>query len=148
MLEILVIHGPSLNLLGQRDHDIYGTATLETINNKLIEIAESKRMRCSSFQSNHEGEIVDKLQQAQGNCNFIIINPAAYTHTSLAIRDALLSIHIPFIETHLSNVHKREIFRHHSYLSDIAYGVVSGMGAKSYELAMYGAIDYCEHNCI
>lgn len=148
MAKILVIHGPNLNLLGQRETDIYGTATLENVNNKLIELAESKKMHCSCFQSNHEGAIIDQLQQAQGSYDFIIINPAAYTHTSVAIRDALLAINIPFIETHLSNPDKRELFRHHSYLSDIAYGIVSGMGAKSYELAMHAAIDYCQHNCI
>ncbi len=148
MAKILVIHGPNLNLLGQRETDVYGTATLNSINQKLSSLTEEKKMNCICFQSNHEGEIVDQLQQAQGNVHFIIINPAAYTHTSVAIRDALLAIHIPFIEIHLSNLHKRELFRHHSYLSDIAYGVISGMGAQSYELAMIAAIDYCQHNCI
>lgn len=143
MAKILVIHGPNLNLLGQREIDIYGTATLESINNKLTKLAESNKMHCNCFQSNHEGVIVDQLQQAQGDYDFIIINPAAYTHTSVAIRDALLSINIPFIETHLSNPYNRELFRHHSYLSDIAYGIISGMGVKSYELAMHAAIDYC-----
>ena len=148
MAKILVIHGPNLNLLGQRETDIYGTATLNSISQKLSQLAEEKKMHCVSFQSNHEGAIVDQLQQAQGAYDFIIINPAAYTHTSVAIRDVLLAINIPFIETHLSNPDKRELFRHHSYLSDIAYGVISGMGIKSYELAMLAAIDYCQHNCI
>ncbi|WP_116963166.1 type II 3-dehydroquinate dehydratase [Fastidiosibacter lacustris] len=148
MAKILVIHGPNLNLLGQRETDVYGTATLNSINQKLSSLTEEKKMNCICFQSNHEGEIVDQIQQAQGNVHFIIINPAAYTHTSVAIRDALLAIHIPFIEIHLSNLYKRELFRHHSYLSDIAYGVISGMGAQGYELAMIAAIDYCQHNCI
>ncbi len=148
MARILVIHGPNLNLLGERETTIYGSATLVSINHKLTQLAEDKKMLCSCFQSNHEGAIVDQLQQAHDNFDFIIINPAAYTHTSIAIRDALLAVNIPFIETHLSNPDKREVFRQHSYLADIAYGVISGMGAKSYELAMLAAIDYCQHNCI
>jgi len=148
MNHIFVVHGPNLNLLGQRETTIYGSATLANINHKLTQLAEEKKMLCSCFQSNHEGAIVDQLQQAQGKVDFIIINPAAYTHTSIAIRDALLAVNIPFIEAHLSNPDKREVFRQHSYLADIAYGVVSGMGAKSYELAMLAAIDYCQHNCI
>ncbi|WP_395947464.1 type II 3-dehydroquinate dehydratase [Caedibacter taeniospiralis] len=148
MNHIFVVHGPNLNLLGQRETTIYGSATLANINHKLTQLAEEKKMLCSCFQSNHEGAIVDQLQQAQGKVDFIIINPAAYTHTSIAIRDALLAVNIPFIETHLSNPDKREVFRQHSYLADIAYGVISGMGAKSYELAMLAAIDYCQHNCI
>ena len=148
MNHIFVVHGPNLNLLGQRETTIYGSATLANINHKLTQLAEEKKMLCSCFQSNHEGAIVDQLQQAQGKVDFIIINPAAYTHTSIAIRDALLAVNIPFIETHLSNPDKREVFRQHSYLADIAYGVISGMGAKSYELAMLAAIDYCQHNRI
>ncbi|MBK2124147.1 type II 3-dehydroquinate dehydratase [Fangia hongkongensis] len=148
MAKILVVHGPNLNLLGQRETDIYGTATLDSINQTLEKIALENKLQYEHFQSNHEGQIIDKLQSLQGAVDFIIINPAAYTHTSVGIRDTLLAVNIPFIETHLSNPQKREHFRHTSYFSDIAYGIISGFGAKSYELAMQAAVEYCQHNCV
>ncbi|WP_119342728.1 type II 3-dehydroquinate dehydratase [Facilibium subflavum] len=148
MASILVVHGPNLNLLGLRETDIYGTATLDSINKKLESMAYEKKIDCLFFQSNHEGQIIDYLQQHKDHIDFIIINPAAYTHTSIAIRDALLAVSIPFIETHLSNPSKREHFRQTSYFSDIAYGIISGFGAKSYELAMLAGIEYCQHNCV
>lgn len=141
---ILIINGPNLNLLGNREPNIYGKQSLRDINNHILEISKTNNMNSFFYQSNIEGNIVAKIQESKDIINFIIINPAAYTHTSVAIRDAFLAINIPFIEIHLSNPHKRESFRHKSYLSDIAYGVILGMGTKSYELAMVAAIDYCK----
>ena len=146
MAGILVIHGANLNLLGKREPEIYGYTTLENINNKLVKLAEFHSIHCQCIQSNCEGVIIDQIQQAKNHYNFIIINPAAYTHTSIGIRDAFLAISIPFIEVHISNPYKRESFRHYSYLSDISYGIISGMGTKSYELAINAAIDYCQQN--
>ena len=145
MLKILVIHGPNLNILGSREPETYGSDTLESINQTLIKLAKKNNAQLESFQSNVEGEIVSCIQQAASNqIDFIIINPAAYTHTSIAIRDAFLATRIPFIETHLSNVHAREAFRAHSYLSDIALGVICGFGKNSYVLALEAAIIHCE----
>lgn len=146
MENILVIHGPNLNLLGAREVNIYGGVTLDSINQKLKQLADANNLACECYHSNHEGAIVEKLQQSKDKVRFIIINPAAYTHTSIAIRDTLLAINIPFIETHLSNPAAREDFRHRSYLSDIAYGIISGFGPASYELAMQAAINYCQNN--
>ncbi|MFT6372631.1 MAG: 3-dehydroquinate dehydratase-2 [Gammaproteobacteria bacterium] len=144
MLKILVIHGPNLNMLGTREPETYGSDTLNSINQTLATIAEKNDVQLESFQSNVEGEIVSCIQQAVTNqFEFIIINPAAYTHTSIAIRDAFLATRIPFIETHLSNVHAREEFRAHSYLSDIALGVICGFGKNSYVLALEAAIIHC-----
>ena len=127
MTHILVIHGPNLNLLGTREPEVYGADTLAEINQELTRMAGQKGVALQTFQSNSEGEIVDCIQQASGNkVEFIIINPAAYTHTSIAIRDAFLATRLPFIEVHLSNVYAREPFRKHSYLSDLAVGVISG----------------------
>lgn len=145
MLKILVIHGPNLNILGSREPKTYGSDTLDSINQTLIKLAKKNNAQLESFQSNVEGEIVSCIQQAASNqIDFIIINPAAYTHTSIAIRDAFLATRIPFIETHLSNVHAREAFRAHSYLSDIALGVICGFGKNSYVLALEAAIIHCE----
>lgn len=145
MLKILVIHGPNLNILGSREPKTYGSDTLDSINQTLIKLAKKNNAQLESFQSNVEGEIVSCIQQAPSNqIDFIIINPAAYTHTSIAIRDAFLATRIPFIETHLSNVHAREAFRAHSYLSDIALGVICGFGKNSYVLALEAAIIHCE----
>lgn len=141
MSTILVLHGPNLNLLGAREPEHYGSDSLEAINRRLEKLAESAGHRVVCMQSNAEHELVDRIQAAAGNEAFIIINPAAYTHTSIALRDALAAVRIPFIEVHLSNVHAREPFRRHSYLSDIAVGVVSGLGAKGYELALMAAFD-------
>ncbi|MEB3766747.1 type II 3-dehydroquinate dehydratase [Acinetobacter sp. MD2] len=138
---ILVIHGPNLNLLGKREPEVYGHQTLNDINLALTEQAQQADCTLSTFQSNHEGEIVDRIHLAQTeNIQFIIINPAAFTHTSVALRDALLGVNIPFIEVHLSNVHAREAFRHHSYLSDKAVGVICGLGAQGYHFALNYAL--------
>ena len=134
---ILVIHGPNLNLLGKREPEVYGYLTLEDINQQLTAQAEKATLQLDTFQSNWEGAIVDRIHQAQQDgVQYIIINPAALTHTSVAVRDALLAVAIPFIEVHLSNVHAREAFRHHSYLSDKAIGVICGLGAKGYAAAL------------
>ena len=141
-LTILVIHGPNLNLLGMREPEVYGNLTLDNINQKLIAQAQNASLSLDTFQSNWEGAIVDRIHQAQKEgVQFIIINPAALTHTSVAVRDALLGVAIPFIEVHLSNVHAREAFRHHSYLSDKAVGVICGLGAKGYSAALEFVID-------
>jgi 3-dehydroquinate dehydratase II len=139
---ILVINGPNLNLLGTREPDRYGTVTLQAIEQRLLDRARAAGAELACFQSNSESELVDRIQQAgtQG-VEFIIINPAAYTHTSVAMRDALAAVRIPFVEVHLSNIHAREPFRSRSYFSDIAVGIVSGMGAKGYELALDYALD-------
>lgn len=134
---ILVIHGPNLNLLGKREPEVYGHLTLDDINQQLSAQAKNATLKLDSFQSNWEGAIVDRIHQAQQDgVQYIIINPAALTHTSVAVRDALLGVAIPFVEVHLSNVHAREAFRHHSYLSDKAIGVICGLGAKGYAAAL------------
>lgn len=142
MAEILVINGPNLNLLGAREPEHYGTVTLETINERLAKQGKAAGHRVSFYQSNAEHELVDRVQQAmKAGVAFIVLNPAAFTHTSVALRDALAATHIPFIEIHLSNVQAREPFRKHSYFSDIAAGVISGLGAQGYELALAAAIE-------
>ena len=147
MTNILVIHGPNLNMLGSREPEVYGSDTLASINASMLEKAKSNKLELETFQSNLEGEIVDRIQQAASNgTRIIIINPAAFTHTSIAIRDAFLASNIPFIEVHLSNVHAREDFRKHSYLSDIASGVISGFGKNSYLLALEAAILQCNQS--
>jgi 3-dehydroquinate dehydratase-2 len=143
-MDILVINGPNLNMLGSREPETYGFETLNDINNNLESIAKSKNLAIECFQSNHEGAIVDKIQSTE--TEFIIINPAAYTHTSVAIRDALLSVKTPFIEIHLSNIYNREKFREKSLLSDIAYGVIFGFGSNGYSLALTEAINYINTN--
>ena len=141
MAKILVLHGPNLNLLGTREPDYYGAETLEDIDRRLAGLAGSAGHELESVQSNAEHELVDAVQRAKTEgVAFIVINPAAFTHTSVALRDALLAVEIPFIEVHLSNVHAREAFRHHSYFSDIAVGVVAGLGAKGYEYALAAAM--------
>ncbi|MBF0427162.1 MAG: type II 3-dehydroquinate dehydratase [Magnetococcales bacterium] len=141
-LRILVINGPNLNLLGRREAGIYGVATLAEIEASCRAEAATLEVEIDFFQSNHEGVLVERIQQALGACELIIINPAAYTHTSVAIRDALLAVALPVIEVHLSNVHKREPFRHHSYVSDIALGQVIGFGKDGYLLALQGGVRY------
>ncbi len=134
---ILVLHGPNLNLLGTREPEIYGSLSLAQINEGLESLAAELGVSLSAWQSNHEGALVDRIQAAaHDGTDFIIINAAAYTHTSVAVRDALAGVAIPFIEVHLSNLYKRETFRHHSYLSDIAIGLISGLGANGYEAAL------------
>jgi len=138
---ILVVQGPNLNLLGTREPEVYGKTTLEDIHQKLGQLAKSNSVNLDTYQSNHEGELIDRIQKAkQEGIDFIIINPGAFTHTSVALRDVLAGVAIPFIEVHLSNIHQREEFRKHSYLSDIATGVICGLGALGYELAMTAAI--------
>ena len=141
---ILVLHGPNLNLLGLREPEHYGNLTLAAINAQLVAIAQQNAVNLETFQSNNEADIVTKIQlHAVNTVDFIVINPAAFTHTSVAIRDALSAIKTPFIEVHLSNVFARESFRHHSYFSDIAVGVISGLGAEGYVAALQYAINFC-----
>jgi 3-dehydroquinate dehydratase-2 len=138
---ILVIQGPNLNLLGTREPEVYGKTTLEDIHTRLEALAKAQSVDLGTYQSNHEGELIDRIQKAkQDGVDFIIINPGAFTHTSVALRDALAGVAIPFTEVHLSNIHQREEFRKHSYLSDIATGVICGLGAIGYELALQAAI--------
>ena len=138
---ILVLHGPNLNLLGTREPAVYGSTTLAQIDQRLATLAEASGVRLASFQSNHEGALIDRIHAAKSDATgFIIINPAAFTHTSVAIRDALAGVGIPFAEVHLSNVHRREAFRHHSYLSDLAEAVIVGMGPYGYEAALAFAL--------
>lgn len=138
--DLLLINGPNLNLLGTREPDVYGRLTLPQVEQSLREEASTLGHALTCFQSNHEGQLVDRIQQARSDgVAFILINPGAYTHTSIAVRDALLGVAIPFIEVHLSNVHAREAFRRHSYLSDIAAGVIVGCGALGYRLALLAA---------
>jgi len=147
MPDILVIHGPNLNLLGKREPEIYGSDTLAAINQNLNNMAQKNNINLQAFQSNNEGEIVSRIQQAGADqIDFIVINPAAYTHTSVAIRDAFLATRIAFIEVHLSNVFAREEFRMHSYLSDLAVGIISGFGKNSYLLAFEAAVIHCKQS--
>jgi 3-dehydroquinate dehydratase-2 len=140
MASILVLNGPNLNLLGSREPEVYGKQTLVDINARLLQIAKDAGHHIQFLQSNAEYELIDRIHAARNeNINFIIINPGALTHTSIALRDALLGVAIPFIEVHLSNVHKRERFRHHSYLADAAVGTIVGLGAQGYELALQAA---------
>lgn len=146
-LRILVMHGPNLNLLGQREPEHYGLQNLSAINEELISLGDKLDCEVTTFQSNHEGELVERIHQAAGEkIDGILINPAAYTHTSVALRDALLGCHIPFVELHLSNIHRREEFRHRSLLADIAVGNVSGFGPASYALALRGLNEHLRHN--
>jgi 3-dehydroquinate dehydratase-2 len=142
MTRLLVLHGPNLNLLGTREPGVYGNMTLQQIDAALADRAKQAGVELATFQSNHEGELVDRIHAAHAEqVEFILINPAAYTHTSVAIRDALKGVDIPFVEIHLSNVHRRESFRHHSYFSDVAEGVVCGFGWKGYLFALEFALD-------
>lgn len=141
--KMLVLHGPNLNLLGSREPQHYGRDTLEDINRRLVLQATTAAVDLECFQSNSEAELINRIHQAgREGVTFILINPAAFTHTSVALRDALAGVHIPFLEIHLSNVFSREAFRHHSYFSDIAVGVISGLGAKGYELALAFALTH------
>ena len=141
-MQILVLHGPNLNLLGIREPQVYGATTLEQINASLVAHAASRGATLSTFQSNHEGVLIDRVQAARTDgTQFIVINPGAFTHTSVALRDAFAGVALPFIEVHLSNIHRREPFRHHSYFSDLAEGVILGLGAAGYRLAVDAALD-------
>jgi 3-dehydroquinate dehydratase-2 len=147
MAKILVVNGPNLNLLGVREPEHYGQTSLDDINKKLTALAREADHELLTFQSNAEHELVDRIHQAAANgVAFIIINPAAFTHTSVAIRDALAGVAIPFIEIHLSNIYAREDFRHQSYFSDLAAGVISGLGAQGYELALMAAMNKLSAN--
>ena len=140
MPKILVIHGPNLNLLGQRETQHYGRDTLEAIDRRLVEQGKREGFDVVTFQSNAEAPLIERIHDAKcDETGYIVINPAAFTHTSVALRDALAAVHIPFIEVHLSNVHAREPFRQHSYFSDLAAGVISGLGPLGYELALQAA---------
>ena len=140
-LRILVLHGPNLNLLGTREPEIYGKTTLAAIHKKMEARARAAGLQLETYQSNHEGELVDRVQSAhEEGVGFIIINPGAYSHTSIAIPDALKAVHIPYIEVHISNIHAREAFRHHSHFSAGAQGVICGLGVLGYDLALEAAL--------
>jgi len=139
---IWVLHGPNLNLLGTREPGVYGATTLAEIDRELVDAGAAQGVHVEAFQSNHEGALVDRIHAARAaGVSFIVINPAAFTHTSVAIRDALSAVAIPFVEVHLSNVHKREAFRHHSYVSDIAVGTIAGLGPSGYRFALQFALE-------
>lgn len=136
MFRILVLHGPNLNLLGKREPGVYGSATLADINQMLEEEGRSLQIEVTCFQSNHEGALIDVIHASIGQQDGILINPGAYTHTSVAIRDAIAGVALPTVEVHLSNIHRRESFRHHSYIAPVAIGQISGFGAESYRLGL------------
>ena len=139
---ILLLNGPNLNMLGAREPKHYGRISLASIEEKIQTLATQHNVKVECFQANSEEKLINKIHESFKQVDFILINPAAYTHTSVTLRDALLAVSIPFVEIHLSNVHKREPFRHHSYFSDVAEGVICGLGAKGYEFAFLFAIDY------
>ena len=140
-MNVLVLHGPNLNLLGTREPAVYGSTTLQDIDRELQQIAQEAGATLQSLQSNHEGVLIDRVHAARTDgTDFIVINPGAFTHTSVALRDAIAGVAIPFVEVHLSNVHRREAFRHHSYISDLAEGVIVGLGAQGYSLALKFAL--------
>ncbi len=140
-MAILVVHGPNLNLLGSREPEVYGRDTLADIDARLLAQAQAAGKQLQSFQSNHEGALIDRIHAARlDGTRFILINPGGLTHTSVALRDALAGVALPFIEVHISNVHRREAFRHHSYLSAVAVGVICGLGVQGYELALDAAL--------
>jgi 3-dehydroquinate dehydratase II len=143
-LSVLVLHGPNLNLLGLREPGIYGATTLAQIDTKLIELGKSLNAVVQSFQSNHEGALVDAIHGARDRHQGIVINAGAYTHTSIAIRDAISAVQLPTVEVHLSNIYKREEFRHHSYLASIVVGQISGFGANSYYLGLKALVSHLE----
>lgn len=144
MIRILVLHGPNLNMLGVREQEVYGRQTLAEINARLMKLAEAEGVTLEARQSNSEGELVSWIQEARGRFDAIVINPAAYTHTSIALRDAVLSVALPTVEVHVSNVYQREDFRRQSYLAGVVIGQISGFGALSYHLGVLAAIDYVQ----
>jgi 3-dehydroquinate dehydratase-2 len=146
LVSILVLHGPNLNLLGKREPGVYGSVTLEEINQSLYQEADSLGFALVASQSNHEGVLVDLIQDAMGKHSGILINPGAYTHTSVAIRDAIAGVNLPTVEVHLSNIHKREEFRHHSYIAPVAIGQICGFGADSYRLGLQALVHYLRQN--
>jgi 3-dehydroquinate dehydratase-2 len=145
-ITVLVVHGPNLNLLGEREPEVYGRTRLADIDKALEQLGRELQMKVETFQSNSEGGIVDRIQNARGKCDVLLLNPGAYTHTSVAIRDAIGAVNIPVIEVHLSNVYRREPFRHHSTIADIAHGRIMGFGAESYSLALRAARTIAEES--
>lgn len=141
-MRVLVLHGPNLNLLGKREPGIYGSVTLDDINRLLEQDAQTLQVTLSAFQSNHEGELVDAIHAASGQYQGLVINAGAYTHTSVAIRDAIAGVGLPTVEVHLSNIYRREEFRHHSYIAPIAIGQISGFGAESYRLGLHALVNH------
>lgn len=139
---ILVLHGPNLNLLGAREEDLYGSQTLDEINEQLRALAKAEGVEIRIVQSNSEGDLVEEVQRAKGQAQAIVINPAAYTHTSVALRDALLAVQIPTVEVHLSNLYRREEFRQHSFIAGVAVGQITGFGPESYQLGLRAAIHH------
>ena len=144
MPNVLIVHGPNLNLLGTREPEVYGATTLAEIDGMLAEVAKLPGASVESFQSNHEGALIDRIQEARGGADAILINPGGLTHTSVALRDALSSVDLPIVEVHLSNVFAREAFRHHSYVSGVALGVVSGFGPGSYRMGLEALLDHLD----
>ena len=145
LLSILVLHGPNLNLLGKREPGIYGFETLANVNDRLLQEAAALQVQVSTLQSNHEGALVDAIHAASGIHQGILVNAGAYTHTSVAIRDAIAAIALPTVEVHLSNIYRREVFRHHSYIAPIAIGQISGFGAESYRLGLQALVHHLRH---
>jgi 3-dehydroquinate dehydratase-2 len=143
---ILVLHGPNLNLLGKREPGVYGKVTLDEINRKLEQEAQALAVSLTSLQSNHEGALIDAIHDAMSLHHGILINPGAYTHTSVAIRDAIAGVNLPTVEIHLSNIHRREEFRHHSYIAPVAIGQICGFGAESYRLGLHALVNYLQQN--
>lgn len=144
MLKILVLHGPNLNLLGEREPGVYGSVTLAQINEMLEREANTRQVSLAFLQSNHEGVLIDAIQAARGEYQGILINPGAYTHTSVAIRDAIAAVNIPTVEVHLSNIHQRETFRHHSYIAPVAIGQISGFGDQSYRWGLLALVEHLQ----
>ena len=145
-MKILIINGPNINLLGTREPEIYGALTMDNINDSLLDYAKTLDVEIETFQSNIEGEIVDKIQQSKKDCAGIVINPAAYTHTSVAIRDAIAAVNMPAVEVHISNIHSREEFRKNSFIAPVCIGQISGFGADSYRLGLKGLVDFLNNN--
>ncbi len=142
MEKILVIHGPNLNMLGKREAGVYGKMTLGEVNKSITSLAEELHVDVSIFQSNSEGALIDKIQEASERCDAMVLNPGGYTHTSVALRDAIAAVNVPVIEVHISNIYTREAFRHHSYISGVAMGQIAGFGVNSYLLGLRAAVDF------